>query len=89
MPKVEFVVEVTDEAWKNLGILTPKEQEKAYKIFRDVLPKSPFVGEKLLGKLEGNYSCRLTRKMRIIYGIDKDQKIIYTKKIKYHKSAYR
>ncbi|MBI4723239.1 MAG: type II toxin-antitoxin system YoeB family toxin [Candidatus Stahlbacteria bacterium] len=89
MLKVKFVVEVTDEAWKDLEILIPKEQEKAYKIFRDILSKNSFIGEKLIGKLEGNYSYRLTRKIRIIYGIDNSKKIIYIKKIKYHTAAYR
>jgi mRNA-degrading endonuclease RelE of RelBE toxin-antitoxin system len=89
MPKVEFIVEITDEVWNDLEILTPKQQEKAFKIFRDMLSKNPFVGEKLLGRLEGNYSYRLTKKIRIIYGVNKDQKIIYIKKVKYHTAAYK
>ena len=52
MPMVEFVVEITDEAWNDLEVLTPKQQEKAFRIFREVLSKSPFIGEKLLGKLK-------------------------------------
>jgi len=79
-----FKVLITRRAVKDLKKIPPKLQEKARDIFLNVLAEEPFSGEKLVGDLKGNYSYELTYKDRIVYSIDKKEKIVYVKRVKGH-----
>lgn len=74
----------TKQAVKDIKFLTPKLKDKLKKILNGVITKEPYLGKKLLGELEGNYSYRLNIKDRIIYSIDKKQKRIYIKRARTH-----
>jgi addiction module RelE/StbE family toxin len=50
---------------------------------------NPFSGKKLLGKLDGLYSTRVTRKYRIIYRITSDKSTILILSISHRKESYR
>ena len=79
-----FKVLLTGLAVKDLKKIPPKLQTKARDILLTVLVEEPFSGEKLVGDLKGNYSYELSYKDRIIYSIDKKEKIVYVKRVKGH-----
>lgn len=74
----------TKQALKDVKLLSPKLKEKLKDILIEVISKNPYIGKKLLGELEGNYSYRLNIKDRIIYSINNKDKIIYIKRTKTH-----
>jgi len=79
-----FKVFITRRAVKDLKKIPPKLQDKARDIFLTVLAEEPFSGEKLIGDLKVNYSYELSYKDRIVYSIDKKEKIVYVKRVKGH-----
>ena len=79
-----FKVFLTRRAVKDLSKIPSKLQDKARDIFLTVLAEEPFVGEKLVGDLKGNYSYELSYKDRIVYSVDKKEKIVYVKRVKGH-----
>lgn len=72
------------QAAKDIRTLSPKLKDKLKKLLTEVISVDPFVGKRLLGDLEGNYSYRLTFKDRIVYSIDSQKKIIYVKRARTH-----
>ena len=50
---------------------------------------NPYLGKKLLGKLEGLYSTRITRKYRVIYQIIPDKSTVIILDISHRKESYR
>ena len=50
---------------------------------------NPYIGKKLLGKLHGLYSSRITRKYQIIYQIISDKTTVLTIDIAHRKESYR
>lgn len=72
------------QAFKDFKKLSPKFQKKLKKILQDVISMNPYMGKKLLGDLEGNYSFRLNIKDRIVYSIDEKEKRVYIKRTKTH-----
>ena len=79
-----FKVLLTGRAVKDLKKIPPKLKTKARDILLTVLAEEPFSGEKLVGDLKGNYSYELSYKDRIVYSIDKKEKIVYVKRVKGH-----
>ena len=79
-----FKVFLTRRAVKDLRKIPSKLQDKARDIFLTVLAEEPFAGEKLVGDLKGNYSYELSYKDRIVYSVDKKEKIVYVKRVKGH-----
>ena len=79
-----FRILITRRAVKDLKKIPPKLQDKARDIFLSILTEEPFSGEKLVGDLKGNYSYELSYKDRIVYSIDKKEKIVYVKRVKGH-----
>jgi addiction module RelE/StbE family toxin len=53
------------------------------------LSENPFQGKKLLGKLTGLYSARITRRYRAIYQIDIAKHLIWIIDIAHRKEVYR
>lgn len=74
----------TKQAVKDIKSLTPKLKLKLRAILSEVIAYDPFLGKKLLGDLEGNYSYRLSIRDRIIYNTDKKKKHIYVKRARTH-----
>lgn len=81
MKKYEIVF--TKQAFKDVKSLSPRLKEKLKSILQEVISENPFVGKKLLGELDGNFSFRLDLKNRIIYSIDKEI-VVYVKRARTH-----
>ena len=79
-----YEIRLTKEAKKDIIKLTPKLREKLKTILTETIVSNPFVGKKLSGDLEDFYSFRLTRKDRIVYTIDSQERIIYIHRTKTH-----
>lgn len=79
-----YKIEITRRAVKDLRKISPSLQQKARDIFENVLKQNPFVGEKLVGDLKGNYSYELSYSDRIVYSIEKKKKLVYIKRVKGH-----
>lgn len=81
---MKFAIFFTKQAKKDIDLLDQKSKEKLKKILLEVIAINPYVGKKLLGELEGNYSYRLSIKDRVIYSVDIKQKCIYIKRARTH-----
>ena len=79
-----YQIRITRRAEKDIQALTPKLREKLKDILTEVIAKNPFEGKKLLGDLEGSYSYRLTYQDRIVYSIDKAQRIVFLERARTH-----
>ena len=79
-----YEVRFTKEAKKDVAKLTPKLKQKLKKIIQDKIAIDPYGGKKLVGDLASFYYLRLSSKDRIIYTIDKKQKLIYIHRAKTH-----
>jgi Txe/YoeB family toxin of toxin-antitoxin system len=79
-----YEVRITRRAEKDIQTLTPKLREKLKDILIEVISKNPFEGKKLLGDFEGSYSYRLTYQDRIVYSIDKQNRIVYVERARTH-----
>lgn len=53
------------------------------------LAENPFQGKKLLGKLTGLYSARITRRYRVIYQINNVKHIIWIIDVAHRREVYR
>lgn len=53
------------------------------------ISSDPYKGKKLLGKLHGLYSSRITRKYRVIYQIISDKTTVLVLDISHRKESYR
>ncbi len=82
MKKYEIVF--TKQAFKDVKSLSPKLKEKLKSIIQEVISENPFVGKKLLGELDGNFSFRLDLKNRVIYSVDKENGLVYVKRARTH-----
>ncbi|MDX9970513.1 MAG: type II toxin-antitoxin system YoeB family toxin [Candidatus Gracilibacteria bacterium] len=80
----KYQIVFTKQAFKDVKSLSPKLKEKLKFILQEVISENPFAGKKLLGELEGNYSHRLDLKNRILYGIDRENYIVYIKRARTH-----
>lgn len=80
----QYKILLTKQAVKDIKSLTPKLKLKLEAILSEVISQDPFLGKKLLGDLEGNYSYRLTIKDRIIYSVDKNKRQVYVKRTRTH-----
>ena len=80
----KYAIRFTKEAKKDTEKLSPKLRKKLKEILENVILEDPESGKKLLADLKGFYSIRLSYKDRIIYSIDKQEKIILIHKTKTH-----
>lgn len=80
----KYKILFTKQAFKDIKFLTPKLKNKLKAVLVEVISADPYQGKKLLGDLEGNYSCRLDIKNRIVYSIDKKKKLIFIKRARTH-----
>lgn len=53
------------------------------------ISRNPFLGKKLVGKLKGLYSARITRKYRILYQVLKGKHIVIILDVSHRKISYR
>jgi len=74
----------TKQALKDVQSLSLKLKNKLKDILMNVIVENPYCGKKLLGKLDGNYSYRLDFKNRIVYSVNKPERIIYVKRARTH-----
>ena len=81
---MDYEVRFTKEAKKDVAKLTSKLKQKLKKIIQDKIAIDPYAGKKLVGDLTGFYSMRLSQQDRILYTIDKKQKLIYIHRSKTH-----
>ena len=77
-----YEIRITKKAFRDIRELSPSMKEKLKDILLEVLSVTPYEGKKLVGDLEGNYSLRLNLQDRIVYSIDKKNKIVYIKRAK-------
>ncbi len=81
-------------------LYTPQTKEDLQKLFKAGLKNiaerallkisaNPYLGKKLLGKLDGLYSARVTRKYRVIYQISSDKSTVLILNISHRKESYR
>lgn len=85
-----FAVILTKEAKKNLKKITRRYQLKIEKCLT-ILEENPFYGKdvkKLSGELDGLYRYRIDT-IRIIYHVNKADKIVYIISIASRGSAYK
>ncbi len=81
-----FDIKITKQALKDIKTLSPKLKNKLKNILVEVLSKDPYSGKKLLGKLSGNYSYRLSVKDRMVYSINEGDQIVFIKRARTHYS---
>lgn len=79
-----FFLKLSRKAQKDIEKLTPKLKKKCFLALSEVISKNPYLGKKLNGDLEGDYSYRLSRKDRILYSIKKEKREIYVKRVRTH-----
>lgn len=79
-----YEIRITRRAEKDIQVLTPKLREKLRDILIEVIAKNPFEGKKLVGDLAGSYSYRLSYQDRIVYSINKDQRLVYLERARTH-----
>lgn len=79
-----YQVIFTKEAYKDIKKLTSKNKKKLKDIIENQISKDPLGGKKLVGDLSGFYSTRLTYQDRIVYSVDRKNKVIYIHRTKTH-----
>ena len=79
-----YRIVITKTALKDIQKHTPRMRAKLHDILTHTIAADPHSGKKLLGDLDGNYSMRLNLQDRIVYSINEDQKIVYSKLAKTH-----
>ncbi len=86
---MNFALQYTPEAKEGIEKLSKAGLKHiAEKAFLKI-SVNPYLGKKLLGKLEGLYSTRITRKFRIIYQILSDRHTVFILDISHRKESYR
>ncbi len=86
---MNFALQYTPEAKEGIEKLSRAGLKHiAEKIFLKI-SVNPYLGKKLLGKLEGLYSTRITRKYRIIYQIIPDKTAVFILDVSHRKESYR
>jgi Txe/YoeB family toxin of toxin-antitoxin system len=79
-----FEIRITHRSEKDIKMLDPKLKKKLFDILTEVIARNPFEGKKLVGDLAGSYSYRLSYQDRIVYSIDKEQRIVYLERARTH-----
>ncbi len=79
-----YEVRITRTAEKDIERLSPKLKNKLYDILTEMIAKDPYQGKRLIGELSGSLSLRLTYRDRIVYSIDKKNKIVYIERAATH-----
>jgi len=79
-----YEIRFTREAAKDVRKLTPKLRQKLQAILTESISRSPRIGQRLVGDLQGFYSVRLTYKDRIVYTINEREKIVIIHRAKTH-----
>jgi toxin-antitoxin system, toxin component, Txe/YoeB family len=71
-------VVITKQAKKDLVNIYRAGLKSKFEKLVEEIKKDPYTSqcEKLIGDLEGYYSCRINRKHRLVYEIDDEQKIV-------------
>lgn len=81
---MNYKVELTKEAIKDIKKLTPKLQTKLKNIIKKKIALEPYSGKKLIGDLKGFLSVRLNYQDRIVYFVNESNKTIYIVRTKTH-----
>ncbi len=84
MDQSPYAIRMTHQAKKDIQKLDPKLKQKLRDILEEVVAQNPYEGKKLIGDLQGSYSCRLTFKDRIIYSVDDKKRIVYVERARTH-----
>ncbi len=79
-----FAVLFSAQANKDIQKLTPVLKDKAYQLITEIIRGNPYCGKILHGELEGHRSVRLTYQDRIVYRIDKANRVVYIKRARTH-----
>ena len=77
-------VRFTREALKDIKRLSPRLKEKLKEIVLNQIAVDPRAGKKLVGDLQGFYSVRLTYQDRIVYSIDRKNRMVFVHRAKTH-----
>ena len=81
---MSYTVQLTKKAEKQFKKLAKKQKFKLKEIIDTILKVNPFLGKKLHGDLEGDYSVRLNIKDRILYDINKKDREVYIFAVRSH-----
>jgi Txe/YoeB family toxin of toxin-antitoxin system len=79
-----YEIRFTREAQKDFEKLTPKLRERLREILLNTISKTPYVGKRLVGDLDGLYSFRLTYKDRIVYTIEAESHRVVVHRTRTH-----
>jgi len=76
------------EASESIQQLPTKNLKRIAEKTLVTISENPFAGTKLLGKLQGLYSARVTRRYRILYQIHKKSSTVIVLDLKHRKESY-
>ncbi len=79
-----YTIKFSHQAKKDIDKLSAKQKKKLKGVLTNFIAITPEGGKKLIGELTGNYSIRLTIKDRIVYSIDKKEKVVWIKRARTH-----
>lgn len=84
---MEYQIYIAKKTKKGLDKISSNYQKKITDSIL-LLSKNPFLGKKLKGNLEGYYSLKIWP-YRLIYQVDKKNKIVLILKIAHRQKAYK
>lgn len=79
-----YEIRFTREAQKDFEKLIPKLRERLREILLNTISKTPYVGKRLVGDLDGLFSFRLTYKDRIVYTIEEKVRRVIVHRARTH-----
>ena len=79
-----YSIRFSKQAARDVLNLSSKLQEKALNMIEHGIATNPYQGKKLVGKLRGLYSMRLTIQDRILYRIQEDIRTVEIIRAKTH-----
>lgn len=86
---MNFLLQYTAEAKEGVGKLSKAGLKHIAEKALLGISANPHLGKRLLGKLEGLYSTRITRRYRVIYQILSDKHAVLILDISHRKESYR
>lgn len=85
---MKYKLAYAPEALKGIQKLPTQNLKRLAEKILVKISETPFAGTKLLGKLEGLYSARVTRQYRILYQIHKKSSTVIVLDLKHRKESY-
>lgn len=84
-----YTLGYSPEAKEGIDFLPTENPKRIAKRTFEALAENPYKGKKLVGKLTGLYSIRITRRYRAIYQVDTAKQMIFVLDLSHRKESYR